>query len=127
VLRSARGFGGLFGSVGSSSVPKLSSMKAYNSSAGPCFAGEGLVKVPGAGAKVRIEQLTRGMEIETMVGPAVPEVMPCNAVYSILLQPDAETPNAHTICVADVWCVTLGHGITSTSSERGCSRTCVLG
>jgi hypothetical protein len=158
--------GGLFGSVclGGFSTPKLASMKVYNSSAGPCFAGECLVKVSGAGAKVRIEQLTRGMEIESMVGPrtvaavvrtavpsgetllcrigdlkvtpwhpvtveegkwvfpadvAVAEAMACNAVYSILLQPDLENPNAHTISVADVWCVTLGHGITKSASQDG--------
>jgi Hint-domain/VWA / Hh protein intein-like len=168
-VKAKGGFGGLFssmlGSGGSSAAPKLVSMKGYNSSAGPCFAGECLVKVPGVGAKVRIEQLTRGMEIESMVGPrtvaavvrtavpsgetllcrigdlkvtpwhpvameeegkwvfpadvAVPEAMACNAIYSILLQPDAETPNAHTISVADVWCVTLGHGITSSASQDG--------
>ena len=141
----------------------LASMKVYNTSAGPCFAGECLVKVPGGGAKVRIEQLTRGMEIESMAGPrtvaavvrtavpsgeillcrigdlkvtpwhpitmegrwvfpadvAVAEAMACNAIYSILLQPDPDNPDAHTISVANVWCVTLGHGITSSASQDG--------
>jgi hypothetical protein len=50
---------------------------------------------------------------------AVQEVMPCDAIYSILLQPDAGKPDAHTICVADAWCVTLGHGITSSASQPG--------
>ena len=39
------------------------------------------------------------------------------AVYSILLQRDADT-NAHAVSVSGVWGVTLGHGITSGSDVR---------
>ena len=178
-VKAKGGFGNLFGSFLASSSSSASlgsmttshssassaswgSMKAYNSSAGPCFAGECLVKVPGGAAEVRIEQLRRGMQIESMEGPrtiaavvrtavpsgevllcrigdlkvtpwhpvameegkwvfpadvAVPEAIACNTIYSILLQPDAEKPNAHTISVGNVWCVTLGHGITSSASQ----------
>jgi hypothetical protein len=154
-----------FGSFGFSRPTKqLLSMSVYNSSAGPCFAGECLVKVPG-GMQLRVEQLKRGMEIETMVGrrkvaaivrtavpsggallckvgnllvtpwhpvvfsekwsfPAdivVPEVMACDAVYSILLLRESNEnveadANAHTIFVGGMWCVTLGHGITSSAT-----------
>jgi hypothetical protein len=162
-----KGFGRLFGaSPVASSGSYLSSMSVYNSSNAPCFAGECLVKVPG-GTEVRVEQLKRGMEIESMIGPrtvaavvrttiptgeallcrigdlkvtpwhpvalqgkwmfpadtAVPEIMACHAIYSILLLPDSgsgknveEKANAHTISVADVWCVTLGHGIISSEA-----------
>ena len=163
-----KGFGRLFGSTGPSSYfSSMSSMSSYNTASGPCFVGECLVRVPGE-AEVRVEQLKRGMEIETMVGPrkvaavvrtsipsgetllctigdlkvtpwhpiafldkwlfpadiAMPETMTCNAVYSVLLLPNTSdsgknigtNANAHTISVAGVWCVTLGHGITSSAT-----------
>jgi hypothetical protein len=145
----------------------LSSMSVYNTSSGPCFAGDCLVKVHGD-AEVRVEQLKRGMTIETIVGPrkiaavvrtstpfgtalickigdlkitpwhpiiwsgnwlfpvdiATPEAMDCDAVYSVLLQPNThesatnvgENADAHTMSVSGVWCITLGHGITSSTS-----------
>jgi len=71
------GFGGLFGSIiGKREALPLPSWKGYNSSAGRCFAGECIVKVPGGGAKERIEQLTRGMEIESTVGPRTVAAVP---------------------------------------------------
>jgi hypothetical protein len=152
------------GSFGFSRPTKqLLSMSMYNTSAGPCFAGECSVEVPG-GIQLRVEQLKRGMEIETMVGPrkvaaivrtavpsgeallckvgnllitpwhpfvfsekwsfpadiVAPEVMACDAVYSVLLLRESnedveEDANAHTIFVGGMWCVTLGHGITSSA------------
>jgi hypothetical protein len=51
---------------------------------------------------------------------ASPEPMACEAVYSVLLLPakdDAGSPgdpDVHSISIAGVWCVTLGHGLTRT-------------
>lgn len=140
----------------------MKTMSAYNSAAGPCFAGDCLVKVP-RGTEIRVDQLKRGMVIESMVGPrtvaavvhtatpsgeallcrigdlkvtpwhpismqdkwvfpadiASPQTMACPAIYSVLLQPTTtmENANAHTISIAGVWGVTLGHGIITISTQ----------
>jgi hypothetical protein len=50
---------------------------------------------------------------------ALPEMMACDAVYSVLLLPTEErsNPDAHSVSINGVWCVTLGHGLTSGGSE----------
>jgi Mg-chelatase subunit ChlD len=47
----------------------------------------------------------------------VPQPRPCEAVYSILLVPDSESddPEAHSASIGGMWCVTLGHGLTSSA------------
>ena len=149
-------------STGKSSFVKLGSMSTYYNSSGPCFAGDCLVTLP-AGRYMKVEELKRGMEVQTLTGTnevaavlrtampsgeallcrigglkitpwhpivspaqtgtwvfpadvASPELMPCDAVYSVLLHPskDAGNANAHSLSIAGVWCVTLGHGLTST-------------
>jgi len=45
---------------------------------------------------------------------SIPQVRPCNAVYSVLLVPDgAKDADAHCVCIGGTWCVTLGHGLTT--------------
>jgi hypothetical protein len=51
---------------GSTAAP-LKSMSRYYSSAGPCFAGDCLVTLPDGG-HIRVDQLTRGMDILTLSG-----------------------------------------------------------
>lgn len=46
---------------------QLNSMSAYYSSAGPCFSGRCNVAIPGGGT-VTVDQLKRGMEIQTLTG-----------------------------------------------------------
>jgi hypothetical protein len=48
-----------------------------------------------------------------------PQTRTCDAVYSILLMSsDANDADAHSVSIGGVWCVTLGHGlITSTSGD----------
>jgi len=41
--------------------------------------------------------------------------LPCDAIYSILLEPDTN-PNAHTVFMAGMACVTLGHGLSDPSA-----------
>ncbi|CAE6467052.1 unnamed protein product [Rhizoctonia solani] len=38
-----------------------------------------------------------------------PKLLPCDYVYSILLEPSSE-PDSHSISIEGAWCVTLGHG-----------------
>jgi hypothetical protein len=41
-----------------------------------------------------------------------PVVVPCDAVYSVLLEKGEDNSvDAHSISISGVWCVTLGHGI----------------
>lgn len=140
----------------------LKSMSAYYSSSGPCFSGDCTVSLSGGGT-VCVEELRRGMEIQTLKGArkvavvvrtaipsgeallcrigdlkvtpwhpilsaeawafpadiAKPELVPCEAVYSLLLLPVAEQDalDAHSVCVSGVWCVTLGHGLTSVGAK----------
>ena len=47
---------------------------------------------------------------------AQPKLCPCSAVYSVLLFPDDDI-NSHTISVGGIWAVTLGHGLTTPSSN----------
>ena len=72
IVKKKGGFGKSIFGGSTSARPKagsyLSSMAVYNTASGPCFAGDCLVKVPG-GKEVRVEELKRGMEIESMVGP----------------------------------------------------------
>jgi len=51
-----------------------------------------------------------------------PELMECDAVYSVLLLPPKEEGDvdAHSISVAGAWCVTLGHGLTRGHSDVRC-------
>lgn len=61
-----------------------------------------------------------------------PSPTACDAVYSLLLLPTSETnaengdPNAHSVSIAGVWCVTLGHGLTTTGDSDVRSH-CFLG
>jgi len=161
--------GGAGGTKGAAPARPLKNMKAYYSSSGPCFAGSCLVAIPG-GRYTRVDQLRRGMEVQTLCGTgkvaavlrthinsgetllcrvgdllvtpwhpivskdsnntwvfpadvASPELLPCDAVYSLLLlrAPEEATgagdPNAHSVSIAGVWCVTLGHGLTTGNTD----------
>ena len=112
------------------------------------------------GQVVRVEDLKRGMAVQTLKGPnkvaavlrttissgrayichigdlkitpwhpivspdqwvlpadaVSPELVGCDAVYSVLLLPDGD-PDAHSMSISDVWCVTLGHGLTSAGTR----------
>jgi hypothetical protein len=47
----------------------------------------------------------------------LPQARPCDAVYSILLvSNDLKDVDAHSVSIGGVWCVTLGHGLTSSTS-----------
>jgi hypothetical protein len=51
------------------------------------------------------------------IDKVAPQTRACDAVYSILLMPDGEKDaDAHSIFIGGVWCVTLGHGLTSSAS-----------
>jgi hypothetical protein len=46
-----------------------------------------------------------------------PTVVPCDAVYSILLEKEDDCPLAHSISVSGVWCLTLGHGLLNSAQD----------
>jgi hypothetical protein len=46
-----------------------------------------------------------------------PKLLACDAVYSVLLLPDRGDPDAHSLSISGVWCVTMGHGLTTGSSD----------
>lgn len=86
-----------------------------------CSIGEGLVITPWH------PMLKSGAESSTWVFPkevAEPEMVRCEAVYSVLLLPSLSASfqqsstvdaDAHTLSIGGVWCTALGHGITSPS------------
>lgn len=56
---------------------------------------------------------------------ATPKRIACAAVSSILLQADSDA-DAHSVLIGGIWCVTLGHGVT-TISERDARAHSFLG
>jgi hypothetical protein len=55
-----------------------------------------------------------------------PTLTPCDAVYSVLLLPAKDNAPAHSVSIAGVWCVTLGHGLTAAGNSDVRSH-CFLG
>jgi hypothetical protein len=48
-----------------------------------------------------------------------PEVMACEAIYSVLLMPaNGGGADGHSLMVGGVWCVTLGHGLTKAIGQH---------
>ncbi|KDQ06762.1 hypothetical protein BOTBODRAFT_181289 [Botryobasidium botryosum FD-172 SS1] len=150
-------------------------MKSWNTSSAPCFAGHCRVLLalddssgmsPGD-ETVMIQDLQRGMQVSTPLGPrrvaalvrtaiytleaatpavamckcgdlvvtpyhpvydtktacwvfpkdlVSPQDTHCDAVYSILLEPDRRS-EAHAVMIEGIWCVTLGHGLVSPTSR----------
>lgn len=80
-----------------------------------CHVGDGLAITPWHPIRAQ------GQNQDKWVFPidiVAPQTSPCDAVYSILLVSNgAKDVDAHSVFIGGVWCVTLGHGLTS--SARG--------
>jgi hypothetical protein len=85
-----------------------------------CRLGE-LAITPWHPVRLPVSDAGRGGEVGKWVFPAdiaTPAILPCDAVYSVLLERDQDSgPCAHTISVSGVWCVTLGHGVLKSAGS----------
>ena len=154
----------------SSPSPNLhaSPMSRFYNIDAPCYTADCVVRTPGDA--IRVDQLKRGVAVQTLAGPRIvaavvrtrthgrelsicrlgellitpwhpimvpdtdtgmsgwvfpthvmePELVSCDALYSVLLEPGEDvgsSTDAHSICVSDVWTVTLGHGIVENAKD----------
>jgi hypothetical protein len=80
-----------------------------------CHIGDGLEITPWHPIR------TQGHDQDKWVFPCdvvTPQARPCDAVYSILLVSNGvDDPDAHSVSIGGLWCVTLGHGLISSATR----------